>query len=69
VIWTFYDQVVKAEKGGGGARVCASLQDCQVKQGCQMSKYPIGYNIDKSAASFCHPGLSAIKQFEDLLCI
>jgi hypothetical protein len=29
VIWTFYDQVVKVEH-------------CQVKQGCQMSKYPTG---------------------------
>jgi len=45
VIWTFYDQVVKVEKGVGGARVCALnlLQHCQVKQGCQMSKYPTGY--------------------------
>jgi len=29
VIWTFYDQVVKVEKGVGGARVCA-LNHCSI---------------------------------------
>jgi hypothetical protein len=35
VIWTFYDQVVKVEKGW--------VEREFMKQCCQMSKYPTGY--------------------------
>jgi hypothetical protein len=43
VIWTFYDQVVKVEKGWVEQEfVLLALQHCQVKQGCQMSKNPTG---------------------------
>jgi len=44
VIWTFYDQVVNVEKGWMEQEfVLKSLQNCQVKQGCQVSKYATGY--------------------------
>ncbi len=46
----FHHQVVKVEKGVGGARVCApySLLHCHMKRGCQMSKYPTGYKAGQA---------------------
>ncbi len=44
VIWAFYDQVVKVEKGWVEQEfVLLIIQHCQIKQGCQMSIYPTGY--------------------------
>ncbi len=42
---TFYDQVVRVEKGWVEQEfeLFYSLPHCHMKQGCQMSKYPIGY--------------------------
>ncbi len=38
--------MIKVEKKVGGTRVCAlySFPHCHMMQGCQMSKYPTGYN-------------------------